>query len=262
MNIKKLKPNDATKMLHLIKAGMDLKNLNLTIYSTDKSIKYIEKLIESPIEITGYYHFGYFINNILVGFAQWQELGDVFFLKNIYVNENYRSRGVGKELLTHGIKLARNFEKKSVSLDVFSNNKSAYQWYCSLGFKENKKFTWYVSKQKLQEMKIRDLNIFPSNKYKIVNLPQAQTIFNQYGFTSLNVINYYNNHAINIGMFGNRYFKFDSNGLLENLDILQMLHLLDSNRSILLVCNNNNEISSDEVAVEKITESISMTFSL
>lgn len=259
MNIQKLGLKDASKVHQLIKEGMHPDNFGLTIYSTNKSIKYIEYLIGSSSQITGYYHYGYYLGNLLVGFAEWRDFGETFFLNNIYVSQNFRGKGIGKKLISHGINLSKKMNKKFISLDVFSNNKQAYFWYSSLGFKEIKKSIWFVSRVKMRDYyNGENLIINTDKKYIIYNYPQSLEILKQFGFSSINLVNHYSNVSLNIGLLGRKYFRIDNIKYLNDLEVIQLLKKLDPDRNIFLVCNHDEKLPT-YFPFDEITGSIRMT---
>lgn len=55
----------------------------------------------------------------------------------VIISPDHRSKGYGKEMLSLGIKLAREiYRAEKLSIGVFENNVPAYYCYKSLGFKE------------------------------------------------------------------------------------------------------------------------------
>jgi ribosomal protein S18 acetylase RimI-like enzyme len=60
---------------------------------------------------------------------------EVYILDSLYINNEYRRLGVGKELLNHSIAYAKLKKYKYVTLGVYYENKSAIRLYESLGFK-------------------------------------------------------------------------------------------------------------------------------
>ena len=76
--------------------------------------------------------YSYKSNDKYVGFIIYQLLYDQAEIIDIYVNSDYRKRGIGKELLNIVI---NNKKVKNITLEVNVDNKNAIMLYNSLGFK-------------------------------------------------------------------------------------------------------------------------------
>lgn len=61
------------------------------------------------------------------------------FLGELFVEEKYRGRGVGRKLLDEVIKVVKNRGFKNLELTVATNNKAAQKLYLELGFKPKKR---------------------------------------------------------------------------------------------------------------------------
>jgi len=78
------------------------------------------------------YLYGYFVDNILVGFIHVIKLIDELEIINIVVDKEYRGRGIGKELLTF---IINSFDDiKNIFLEVSDKNDIAIKLYESNGF--------------------------------------------------------------------------------------------------------------------------------
>lgn len=77
---------------------------------------------------------GYFIKDTLVGYIGVDTGLYEYEIESILVDINYRKKGIGKELLSSAIKLAKDNHAESVFLEVRQSNHSAIGLYSSAGF--------------------------------------------------------------------------------------------------------------------------------
>lgn len=79
--------------------------------------------------------FGYYCNDILVGFLGMKLLEDgVCKLDDIIVLPEYRHNGYGKELLDHCKQTAKKLGAYKVVLGMIDDNKRLRKWYENNGF--------------------------------------------------------------------------------------------------------------------------------
>ena len=75
------------------------------------------------------------LNNQIVGFAGiWLSVDDIH-ITNIVVKKNCRNQKIGSLMLNNLIELCENRTKKSITLEVNSNNIPAQKLYQKFGFK-------------------------------------------------------------------------------------------------------------------------------
>ncbi len=75
------------------------------------------------------------INREIVGFAGVIDTVDQLEITNIVVRKNFRKKGIGNELLTELIKLAKENGKEKITLEVNNTNLAAIKLYEKNGFK-------------------------------------------------------------------------------------------------------------------------------
>ena len=75
------------------------------------------------------------INKEIVGFAGVIDTVDQLEITNIVVRKDFRKKGIGNELLTELIKLAKENGKEKITLDVNNTNLAAIKLYEKNGFK-------------------------------------------------------------------------------------------------------------------------------
>lgn len=77
----------------------------------------------------------YYINNIIVGYILIRRTSNnTCLLDGLYVEKEYRNKGIGKSLLTEAISRIKNMNVKYVDINVMYNNIIAKHIYEKLGF--------------------------------------------------------------------------------------------------------------------------------
>ena len=78
---------------------------------------------------------GYYINEIIVGYILIRRTSNnTCLLDGLYVEKEYRNKGIGKSLLTEAISRIKNMNVKYVDINVMYNNIIAKHIYEKLGF--------------------------------------------------------------------------------------------------------------------------------
>ena len=79
----------------------------------------------------------YYINKIIVGYILIRRTSNnTCLLDGLYVEKEYRNKGIGKSLLTEAISRIKNMNIKYVDINVMYNNIIAKHIYEKLGFVE------------------------------------------------------------------------------------------------------------------------------
>ena len=77
----------------------------------------------------------YYINKTIVGYILIRRTSDnTCLLDGLYVEKEYRNKGIGKSLLTEAISRIKNMNVKYVDINVMYNNIIAKHIYEKLGF--------------------------------------------------------------------------------------------------------------------------------
>lgn len=85
-------------------------------------------------------------NGRRIGFIEFQEKKDGWYLWDLHLSRNYRGRGLGSKLLAHMHNLIENKGGKKITLYVFAKN-PAVELY--------KRFGYRVTSKKLKDSRIR-----------------------------------------------------------------------------------------------------------
>ena len=79
----------------------------------------------------------YYINEIIVGYILIRRTSNnTCLLDGLYVEKEYRNKGIGKSLLTEAISRIKNMNIKYIDINVMYNNIIAKHIYEKLGFVE------------------------------------------------------------------------------------------------------------------------------
>jgi GNAT superfamily N-acetyltransferase len=226
--IKQIESKDYKRVLQLIKEGMDENILPTTIYYLDKCAEYIKLLLSSNSLISGYYYYGYYHGDELVGFSEWRDLDYCLFLNNIYIDLKYRNKGIGSQLFNQGIDLAKRLQKKTIELDVYSNNNRAIRWYSSLGFVPK------IESHVIELDLVRELST--NITYTIINYPQSIKLLNEFGFSYLDINSI--TGLKKVGLLNHSYFRLNHPNDLEDETLLYTLKTFDPNRKFLCITDN------------------------
>ena len=112
--------------------------LGLIVNKNFVNVYDLNKLLESGYDFI----YGYYINNILVGFIHINKLYENMDIVNIVVDPDYRRRGIASSLLNYVISLFSDVS--SIILEVNENNYSAIKLYEKQQFKViNKRLNYY-----------------------------------------------------------------------------------------------------------------------
>jgi GNAT superfamily N-acetyltransferase len=68
--------------------------------------------------------------------------GDIFWIDLIYVKQEYRGRGLGKELYADAVRIAKELGLTKIVIDIFHPNTGSRRFHSGLGF--NPFYTIYI----------------------------------------------------------------------------------------------------------------------
>ena len=114
-----------TKLIH------DERQYNDTIEDNYIVTNHFNKMLDDENIII----LAYYINEIIVGYILIRKMANnTCLLDGLYVEEEYRNKGIGKSLLTEAISRIKNMNVKYVDINVMYNNIIAKHIYEKLGF--------------------------------------------------------------------------------------------------------------------------------
>lgn len=135
---------DASQILHFIKAIAAFEQLSEEVHATEDNIlKYLfgEQSVASCLLA--------YEDEICIGFALYFNNFSTFvckpgiYLEDLFVEPNFRGKGYGKALLLELVQLAKSLDYGRVEWCVLNWNKSAIDFYESIGAKPMNGWTTY-----------------------------------------------------------------------------------------------------------------------
>ena len=137
MKIKKANLKDAEKIANFnVLLAKESENLNISFNTTLKAVK--ELIINKN---KGFYLLATkdekIIGQLMITF-EWSDWSnkDFWWIQSVYVDKDFRKKGVFKNLLTEVKKQAKKNNVSQIRLYVFKENKKAIKAYKSLNMKE------------------------------------------------------------------------------------------------------------------------------
>lgn len=204
-----------------------------TIYQTDKSINYINKLIANNSNNN---IFVICNNNKVLGYYFSTLYNHVYFLNYIAVAKNVQGLGLGTSLLKHFEKEGKEYCCKKLMLETFECNRSAVEWYLKSGYHEDSRYFYIrISIKDITEKKYFPLLI--DNK----RLENAYTEENIYGFSKVKCI--CGTGKLTIGFISNHTCKvIEYEGIKLEEAIKSICHFFKFKRNI-LIYNSSSKLS-------------------
>ncbi|WP_164821433.1 GNAT family N-acetyltransferase [Paenibacillus koleovorans] len=248
---------DVDHACSMLRQAMPEKEYTRTIFACDGYNEYLRASCRCG-ERSSTHLIGAYIEDRLVGFAEWRRLDQMVVLNNLMVETDFRSRGVGGRLVAYGEELARKDGVRTMALDVFSWNESAYAWYLRLGFEEAGRTYWYEGALRTGEESLEPLDPAAAASPCIIDeYPIAEAHHAAYGFSSLKLRT--PSGTVQIGRLGNKLFRIQAKGRDwdEGGRLLYYLAELDADRDVLLLTPEPN-LHLAESGLVLITESIRM----
>ena len=107
----------------------------------EDQVEYMIEKFLSPDAIveqinSGYEYFLFSYDYTFAGFAAIEERGDELFLSKLYVDEEFRGKGIGKYMFQKFVEIAKMRNLKKIWLTCNRNNTNSIAIYEHLGFKK------------------------------------------------------------------------------------------------------------------------------
>lgn len=144
--------------------------MNINIERIDRNSVYFQRLVELGIKLwpdnsyndlydefknSNHIFFGATFNNYLIGFIQISIRTDyvngstnspVGFIEGIFVDENYRKKGIARKLVDRAVSYFKNEGIKEIASDVLIDNIDSQNFHKSIGFEEIERVVCYIKR--------------------------------------------------------------------------------------------------------------------
>ncbi|MDO4962489.1 MAG: GNAT family N-acetyltransferase [bacterium] len=118
----------------LTKLIQDEKNYNVFINENFIVKDYFKNIVKDEQNIL----LGYKENKEIVGYVYFKFVKDEdafgYLIDGLYVEEEYRNKGIAKSLITEGLSIIKEKDISFIDINVMSKNETALNLYKSLGF--------------------------------------------------------------------------------------------------------------------------------
>jgi ribosomal protein S18 acetylase RimI-like enzyme len=156
----------------------------LGIYASDRVHHYLGALIAFPSLQPDHLIVGAWSGQELVGYAHCRQVKDAWHLNNIAVSPEQRGRGIGRALIQRWMSMAADRGCSRLSLDVNVDNRTALEWYHSLGFEvASTRYLYACSKTARDAGNAQRLD----HHARLVRWDNALAWQTQYGFSSFGI---------------------------------------------------------------------------
>ena len=132
---------DITQLALLLWPTEDLKALQKEMHHYPSDSKAELFICEADNQVVGFAHV-----QLRYDYVEGTESSPVGYLEGIYVKEDYRTKGIGKDLVCVCEDWARFMDAKEFASDVELTNETSAHFHHSLGFKEVNRIICYAKK--------------------------------------------------------------------------------------------------------------------
>jgi ribosomal protein S18 acetylase RimI-like enzyme len=213
---------DIEAFVALLRESFASEQLELTIYACRGVSNFIAYELQVPAALSNSHYFVLKDGTEIIAAVVLRRIHELLHLDYIVTKATARSQGLARKLwleATERIQSGVNL----LSLDVFSSNHVAFNWYCNLGFTE-------MSRSSLWSCQMVANNHVPA---KLINYPQSQAVQEKFGFSQLNLVT--EKQEFTVGRLGDKWYRINNIDALSNPAVLRCLHELDPSRRVLAI---------------------------
>jgi ribosomal protein S18 acetylase RimI-like enzyme len=233
-SIKEMKMEDIPIVVKLVRESFDNKYLIPSIYRAKGVAKFIFNELEN--KFTPCKYFVFWDGDQIVGFSEFKiHNSEIVFLNIIAVSNEYKNKGIGRQLLENSRKYFIDQGFKSIQLDVYKSNTIAITWYSKCGFKHESSNMFY-------KIKLKPNSRIASKGFYIRNYSQFKAISEFFGFYFVDVGIGPSN--LKFGFIDNDLFwrgNYDCNIIEQLPDFVEILKI----QNVYFIGNRLNIIESE-----------------
>jgi ribosomal protein S18 acetylase RimI-like enzyme len=240
---------DAAQIVAVVREGFTADQLQLFVYGCDG----IERFLKCELELPPHLSAGVYLvaeqDGAIAGCAQFLSGSSPLFLNYISVLSRHRGRGIGAALLVDGIARFSN-GADSLSLDVFSVNSRAQQWYSQLGLSKTDQ-TDYLEVETLQRS---------TGNFRVDGWAQAEVCQDAFTFSSFTVTTQIGCHLI--GRLGSRWFRITNASALADPGVWSALRTIDPARRILALIDPSGMCDDAQLEMRRLASTVRLSGAL
>jgi len=219
-SVRRARLEEAEPVVDIIREAFPKDVVERTVYGCSGITAYVEALIHASDRVTPAFFVAGTATEVLA-VAEVAASDEGVFLSYIGTRSHARSKGLGSRLLLAAAESCPEMVDSRMTLDVFTENVRAVDWYQRVGFEVIGERGWW------------ELELTRSNHISatVSGLPQAEVCHRAFGFSE--IILHMIGNSYRIGRLGDRWFRLTSLAALENPDVLAALRSLDPDRKVL-----------------------------
>lgn len=130
---------------------------NMTVY-LEKAFNLSQ--LDTELSNASSQFFFVYVNDEVAGYlkvnsddAQSEEMGDdALEIERIYVKNDFKKQGLGKDLLNKAVEIAFETNKKKIWLGVWENNENAIAFYRKMGFVQSGVHSFYMGDEEQTDL--------------------------------------------------------------------------------------------------------------
>lgn len=222
--IRSARPEDASGIVEAIRSGIEPNMLDKLIYGCAGIVDYVRDQIKSVDLGSDTVYTVASLDDQVIGAVELRLWPGAIFVNYISMLPQFRSMGLGKDLLGVATQFATDAGSSELLLDVMDSNTQARRWYDRLGFVEVEASAWSAGE-------IGD--VAAESQALISGFPQAHACWRRYGFGQFAVVT--PKTKVGVGLLGRNWFRVTEAEGLGDPSVHSVLRRMDASRRILTI---------------------------
>lgn len=235
VSVRTARPEDASAIVDVIRAGFEPRLLDLTIYGSARVADWVSSHLSVPSDAAERLYSLASDGPAVVGCAELAQRADHLFLSYISVLPSHRRVGVGGLLLGDAVRGASSPSQPMLRLDVLAGNAIASAWYRDLGFQRTGTTIVCDASDTLPEPRI---------SARVSGLPAANAAHAAFGFSDFQIETDRSGRTT-VGRLGDRWWRLVPRSdtemeVFDDRDLLSTLRALEPHRGLLITLNSTS----------------------
>ncbi len=224
IDIRPARPDDAPGIVEAIRSGIEPNMLDKLIYGCAGIVDYVRDQINSADLGSDTVYTVASLDDRVIGAVELRLWPGAIFINYISMLPQFRSMGLGKDLLGTATRFAADDGASELLLDVMDTNKEARRWYDRLGFVEVEASAWSA---------VEIIDAAAESQALVSGYPQARACWRRYGFGQFTVVTA--KTKVGVGLLGRKWFRVTEAAGLGDPSLHSALRRMDASRKILTI---------------------------